>query len=82
MEEFLSRHARVLRCYVSFRPEYRRDVLREGMRSFPGVASRLRVGLLGFADSDICAGKNLFRAGHKKSATPFFCWEIYTLTSS
>ncbi len=38
------------------------------MRSFPGVASRLRVGLLGFADSDICAGKNLFRAGHKKSA--------------
>jgi glycosyltransferase involved in cell wall biosynthesis len=54
MEEFLSRHARVLRCYVSFRPEYRRDVFREGMRSFPGVASRLRVGLLGFADSDIC----------------------------
>jgi hypothetical protein len=34
LEEFLRRHARVLLCYVSFRPEYRLDVLREGMRRY------------------------------------------------
>jgi glycosyltransferase involved in cell wall biosynthesis/LPS sulfotransferase NodH len=34
VEEFLRRHPRVFLSYVSFRPEYRLDVLREGMRLY------------------------------------------------
>jgi len=34
VEQFLQRHTRVFLSYVSFRPEYRLDVLREGMRRY------------------------------------------------
>jgi glycosyltransferase involved in cell wall biosynthesis len=34
IEKFLSSHPHVFLCYVSFRPEYRLEVLREGMRLY------------------------------------------------
>jgi glycosyltransferase involved in cell wall biosynthesis len=34
VEDFLQKHARVFLSYVSFRPEYRLEILREGMRRY------------------------------------------------
>lgn len=57
VEKFLSSHAHVFLSYVSFRAEYRLDVLREGMRrhrqDYPGTGFIW----LGFPDKEMPAAK-------------------------
>ena len=57
MEEFLGRYSRVLFSYVSFRPEYRLDVLREGMRRYRALHPDSGFVWLGFPDKEMPAAE-------------------------
>jgi glycosyltransferase involved in cell wall biosynthesis len=61
VEQFLNRHTHVCLSYVSFRPEYGLDVLREGMklhrRQYPGVGFIW----LGFPDKELPAATEFVR---------------------
>ena len=61
MEDFLRRHARVLLCYVSFRPEYRLDVLREGMRRYRALHPDSGFVWLGFPDKELPTAQEFVR---------------------
>ncbi len=62
IESFLGKHARVFLSYVSFRPEYRLEVLREGMKQYreqdPGAAFIW----LGFPDKEMRAAEDFVSA--------------------
>jgi len=53
VEEFLAHHHPVFFCYVSFRPEYRLEVLREAMKLFRISFPRAGFIWLGFPDKEI-----------------------------
>ena len=55
IEEFLQRYPRVFLSYVSFRPEYRLDVLREGMRRYRQHDPEAGFIWLGFPDKEMPA---------------------------
>jgi len=61
VEEFLSSHAHVILSYVSFRAEYRLDVLRQGMKlhrkQYPGTGFIW----LGFPDKELPAANEFVR---------------------
>jgi glycosyltransferase involved in cell wall biosynthesis len=52
-ESFLTSHAPVFFCYVSYRPEYRLEVLREAMRRFRGQHPRAGFIWLGFPEKEM-----------------------------
>jgi glycosyltransferase involved in cell wall biosynthesis len=62
VEQFLIRRTHVFLSYVSFRPEYRLDVLREGMnlhrKRYPGTGFIW----LGFPDKELLAAKEFVRS--------------------
>lgn len=53
VEQFLRRHTRVFLSYVSFRPEYRLDVLREGMRRYRAIDPEAGFVWLGFPGKEM-----------------------------
>jgi glycosyltransferase involved in cell wall biosynthesis len=54
-ERFLSSHAPIFFCYVSFRPEYRLDVLRAAMSKFRALEPRAGFIWLGFPENEMDA---------------------------
>jgi glycosyltransferase involved in cell wall biosynthesis len=56
-ENFLRTHDPVFFCYVSFRPEYRLEVLREGMRLFRQAHPRAGFLWLGFPEKEMEAAR-------------------------
>ena len=48
VEKFLQQHPHVILSYVSFRPEYRLEVLREGMRRYRAIDPEAGFVWLGF----------------------------------
>lgn len=61
VETFLNHHPRVLVSYVSFRPEYRLDVLREGMRRYRGQDPGAGYIWLGFPPKELPAAEEFVR---------------------
>jgi glycosyltransferase involved in cell wall biosynthesis len=61
VEQFLNDHARVLLSYVSFRAEYRLDVLREGMRRHRQAYPQTGFIWLGFPDKEMQAARDFVR---------------------
>jgi Sulfotransferase family len=57
VESFLRQHARVVLSYVSFRPEYRLDVLREGMRRYREIDPEAGFIWLGFPGKEMPAAE-------------------------
>ena len=57
VETFLQEHSRVILSYVSFRPEYRLDVLREGMRAYRAIDPRAGFIWLGFPGKEMPAAE-------------------------
>jgi glycosyltransferase involved in cell wall biosynthesis len=57
IEEFLAERRPVILSYVSFRPEYRLETLREGMRRYREQNPRAGFIWLGFPDKEIPAAK-------------------------
>jgi len=57
VEAFLARYPRVLLSYVSFRPEYRLDVLREGMQRYREQDPEAGFIWLGFPDKELPAAE-------------------------
>jgi glycosyltransferase involved in cell wall biosynthesis len=53
VEDFLAQHSPVFFCYVAFRPEYRLDLLREGMRQFRESYPRAGFLWLGFTSREL-----------------------------
>jgi len=53
VEKFLRQHTRVFLSYVSFRPEYRLDVLREGMRRYRVIDPEAGFIWLGFPGKEM-----------------------------
>jgi glycosyltransferase involved in cell wall biosynthesis len=62
VEKFLREHSRVLLSYVSFRPEYRLDVLREGMRRYRALDPEAGFIWLGFPGKEIAAAEEFVRS--------------------
>ena len=61
VERFLNRHAQVFLSYVSFRPEYRLDVLREGMRLHRSRFPEAGFIWLGFPGKELPAAEEFVR---------------------
>jgi len=61
-ESFLANHGPVFFCYVSFRPEYRLEVLRQAMQSFRDRRPKAGFIWLGFPDKEM-SGARAFMAG-------------------
>jgi glycosyltransferase involved in cell wall biosynthesis len=59
IENFLKSHPRVFLSYVSFRPEYRLDILREGMRLYREGDPGAGFIWLGFPDKEMPAATDL-----------------------
>jgi glycosyltransferase involved in cell wall biosynthesis len=59
IENFLKSHPRVFLSYVSFRPEYRLDILREGMRLYREGDPGAGFIWLGFPDKEMPAAQDL-----------------------
>jgi len=57
VELFLQKHPRVFLSYLSFRPEYRLDVLREGMRRYRAIDSGAGFIWLGFPGKEMPAAE-------------------------
>lgn len=53
VEKFLSEHEPVFCSYLSFRPEYRLEIVREGMKRFRGTYSDAGFIWLGFPDREL-----------------------------
>lgn len=62
VEEFLQKHARVIVSYVSFRTEYRLEVLREGMRRYRELDSSAGFIWLGFPGKEMPAAERFVDA--------------------
>ena len=62
VEKFLREHPRVLLSYVSFRPEYRLDVLREGMRRYRALDPEAGFIWLGFPGKEMPAAEEFVRS--------------------
>ena len=62
IEEFLRRHPRILLSYVSFRPEYRLDVLREGMQRYRALDPEAGFVWLGFPGKEMAAAEEFVRS--------------------
>jgi glycosyltransferase involved in cell wall biosynthesis len=58
VEVFLKTHHPVFFCYVSFRPEYRLDVLRQAMSLFRNIDPRAGFVWLGFPAKELPAAQN------------------------
>lgn len=58
IEAFLAQSDPVFFCYVSFRPEYRLQVLRKGMAKFRKLYPRAGFVWLGFPDKEMPAARN------------------------
>jgi glycosyltransferase involved in cell wall biosynthesis len=58
IEQFLGTHDQVFFCYVSFRPEYRLEVLREGIRRFLRSYPRAGFIWLGFPEKEMAAARD------------------------
>ncbi len=61
-ETFLQSHDPVFFCYVSFRPEYRLEVLREGMKNFRQGYARAGFIWLGFPEKEMPAVRDFVAA--------------------
>ena len=59
VENFLSDHGPVFFSYLSFRPEYRLEVLREGMKRFRATYSDAGFIWLGFPDRELSQARGL-----------------------
>ncbi len=57
VEEFITEHQPVILSYVSFRPEYRLETLREGMRRYREQNPQTGFIWLGFPEKEITAAK-------------------------
>ena len=57
IESFLTAHHPVFFCYVSFRPEYRLEILREAMKKFREYNARAGFVWLGFPSKELPAAK-------------------------
>lgn len=62
IEGFLKSHSRVFFSYVSFRPEYRLEILREGMRRYREQDPEAGFIWLGFPDKERVAAENFVNA--------------------
>jgi glycosyltransferase involved in cell wall biosynthesis len=62
VEKFLREHPRILLSYVSFRPEYRLDVLREGMRRYRALDPGAGFIWLGFPGKEMPAAEEFVRS--------------------
>lgn len=62
MENFLRSHDPVFFCYISFRPEYRLEILREGMKLFRQRYPRAGFIWLGFPEKEMPAAMDLVAA--------------------
>jgi glycosyltransferase involved in cell wall biosynthesis len=62
IENFLQNHSRVFLSYVSFRPEYRLEVLREGMRRYRELDPEAGYIWLGFPGKEMAAAEEFVRA--------------------
>jgi glycosyltransferase involved in cell wall biosynthesis/LPS sulfotransferase NodH len=62
VETFLRQHPRVVLSYVSFRPEYRLDVLREGMQRYRAIDPKAGFVWLGFPGKEMPAAEEFVRA--------------------
>ncbi|HST11285.1 MAG TPA: sulfotransferase [Terriglobales bacterium] len=60
--KFLREHPRVMLSYVSFRPEYRLDVLREGMRRYRAIDPEAGFVWLGFPGKEMPAAEQFVAA--------------------
>jgi glycosyltransferase involved in cell wall biosynthesis/LPS sulfotransferase NodH len=58
VEKFFQQHSRVILSYVSFRPEYRLDVLREGMRRYRALDPEVGFVWLGFPGKEMPEAEN------------------------
>jgi glycosyltransferase involved in cell wall biosynthesis len=58
VEKFLQEHPRVIVSYVSFRPEYRLDILREGMRRYRAIDPEAGFVWLGFPGKEMQAAED------------------------
>ena len=61
VENFLRQHPRVMLSYVSFRPEYRLDVLREGMQRYRAIDPEAGFVWLGFPGKEMPAAEEFVR---------------------
>jgi len=61
IESFLHRHSPVFFSYVSFRPEYRLDILRTAMRAFCGEFPQAGFIWLGFPEKEMPAAREYVR---------------------
>jgi glycosyltransferase involved in cell wall biosynthesis len=57
VERFLQQHPRVILSYVSFRPEYRLEVLREGMQRYRAIDPEAGFVWLGFPGKEMPAAE-------------------------
>jgi glycosyltransferase involved in cell wall biosynthesis len=62
VEDFLQRHARIILSYVSFRPEYRLDVLRDAMRRYRTIDPEAGYIWLGFPGKEMPAAEEFVRS--------------------
>jgi glycosyltransferase involved in cell wall biosynthesis/LPS sulfotransferase NodH len=62
VESFLHQHPRVVLSYVSFRPEYRLDVLREGMQHYRAIDPEAGFIWLGFPGKEMPAAEEFVRS--------------------
>lgn len=63
-EEFLQTHAPVFFCYVSFRPEYRLEVLRGAMRRFRVANPKAGFIWLGFPENELAGVREFISSWH------------------
>src|SRR5438445_330070 len=61
IESFLQNHSRVFLSYVSFRPEYRLEILREGMRRYREQDPKAGYIWLGFPGKEMAAAEEFVR---------------------
>src|SRR6202020_1117509 len=66
VEEFLSAHSRVVLSYVSFRPEYGLESLREGIASYRARYPDTGFVWLGFPDKEVPAAEKFVEAWSKE----------------
>ena len=61
-ESFLHSHDPAIFCYISFRPEYRLEVLREGMKLFRAIHPQAGFIWLGFPEKEMSAVRDYIAA--------------------
>jgi glycosyltransferase involved in cell wall biosynthesis len=57
IEDFIRRHKRIIFSYVSYRPEYRLEVLREGMKRYRAQHPETGYVWLGFPDKEMAGAR-------------------------